>query len=277
MGTLLVPALQLFVRRELVTRRTLVLTLLCIVPAAIALTARAFGTGGLTFFERTAAVIYLMTITAVISVFHAVAAFHEEFEERTIVYLLTRPPTRATYVLAKFLAAWLSSAASVAIGIAATAAVCAVAARTAGTGVAVLELAAKLIAVATLATGVYTSLFLLFGLWLKNPVIFGLLFTFGWEHLVALLPGNLRFWTLGLYPRALYIHWAEADPEVFGYADAGAPAAPPIGPPSLARLARAVSPGFELPSLGWSLAAMVGTAALLLAVAVWVFRNREDA
>ena len=73
----------------------------------------------------------------------------------------------------------------------------------------------KLLVVSWLSCAVYSSLFLVFGMWLKNPVIYGLIFTFGWEYLVAILPGQLQDWTVGMYPKALFIRWANSDPVPF--------------------------------------------------------------
>ncbi|HKE00769.1 MAG TPA: hypothetical protein VKE69_07160, partial [Planctomycetota bacterium] len=59
-------AYALFVRRELFTRRSLLLTLVCLLPAVVAGTARAFGKGGYGFFEQTAGGIYLTVLSVVV-------------------------------------------------------------------------------------------------------------------------------------------------------------------------------------------------------------------
>src|SRR5262245_52198841 len=98
----------LFLRRELPARQTWVLTLASCLPAGIAALVRAFG-GGAEFLEATGAPLTLFGPAVLVPIFYAVAAFHEEFESRTIVYLLTRPPSRTIYVAGKLLTAWTCS------------------------------------------------------------------------------------------------------------------------------------------------------------------------
>lgn len=273
---MILTAFQLFVRRELFSRRTFWLTLACLLPAAVAGIARLAGRGGYTFFESTAASIFLSILAVLVPVFHAVAAFHEEFEQRTIVYLLTRPPSRAAYVVAKYLAAWLSSAASLVIGIAATAVVCA-----AGGNVGLghwIEIGGQLAVACVLASGVYSAFFLLFGLWVKNPVLIGLVVTFGWENLVRILPGSLRYWTIGIYSQSFFIHWADAAPGVFGYEANGAPPPSPLGPVGgLPAMARPQPPELTLPTLWTSLGMMALITLAALGLSISLFRRREDA
>ena len=110
----------------------------------------------------------------------------------------------------------------------------------------------------------------MFGLWFKNPVLIGLVFSFGWENLVGYLPGGLRYWTIGYYPRSLYIRWAEVEPDVFGYA----PQVPQALPAEF--LARTVG-GIELPPIHLCALAMAGVTAAGYILAVALFRHREDA
>lgn len=269
---MLTTATVLFLRRELPSRQTLILTFACLLPAAIALLTRVFGRGK-EFLETAGASLTLLYSAVLIPIFYAVSAFHEEFESRSIVYLLTRPPSRRTYVVAKFLTAWACSALSLTSGIVVLTAVCA-------WGREELPyyfgIAAKLEVTAVLMAGLYSSFFLIFGLLFKNPVVMGLLFTLGWEYVVGLAPGRLQFWTLGIYPKSIFVNWAEADPKPFF--PAAFREAAESAPPGFAAAGRALlAADMELPSLATGVAATVAITAASLWIAAIVFQRRDNA
>lgn len=264
----------LFMRRELPSRQTIVLTLVCLFPSVIYLILRAFSQGS-TFFENEGALLFFQAAIPLVPIFYSVAAFHEDFEQRTIVYLLTRPPSRASYVIAKFLTAWSCSVISI------------------GTGLLTLAVLSSwsrpdfasyyfgvffmLLTSAVLGTAVYTGVFLIFGLIFKYPVILGLLFTAGWEYLVGLIPGKLQYYTISLYVKSLFIVWADAEPTQFF--PEGLKVEVPGGNAAQAVYRMFLSANEELPIPGMtqSIATLSILAAVLFGIAVLVFREREDA
>ncbi len=271
-------AYRLFLRRELLGRATTILTIVCLLPALGGALFRAFQAGGtLGYLENTVAPIFLNVLVPLVALFHAVAAFHEEFENRTIVYLLTRPVTRTRYVVAKFLAAWTSVVFSLAIGLIAVWAVCVL-------GVSShyarwLGFAGTLAVAATLSAGVYSAAFLLLGLSIRNPVLVGLAFTFWWETVVGQIPGNLRYWTLGLYPRSLFVEWyVHPDPDVFdvgGFTPSSAGSTPDL--PIRQMAGSDLLPEFARPGPITSLAVIAALIVVFLGLATVLFRRREDA
>ncbi|MBL8694924.1 MAG: ABC transporter permease [Planctomycetes bacterium] len=270
---MILTAFLLFLRRDLLSKLTAILTVVCLLPTVICVIARIYDAAPRPMMEETMSVLYLSALAALVPVFHAVSAFHEQFESRTIVYLLTRPPTRASYVIAKFLSAWVCSSFSLMIGVAAVGLVCGWG--TPNTGFFAL-LTFRLMSCCVLAAGVYCALFLVFGLALKNPVLIGLVFTFGWENLIAYLPGSAPYYSVGLYPRALFIHWADVDPTAFNYQVEATTPSVLSGPPDLTSMAK-IGSVFELPSTSWSLGVMVGLSVLMIGAAVLLFQRREDA
>lgn len=62
----------------------------------------------------------------------------------------------------------------------------------------------KSVGVLILGMLAYLNLFALFGAGLKKPVLAGLLFTFGWENLVAYFPGNAKLFTIVHYLHSLF-------------------------------------------------------------------------
>ncbi|MFN0207835.1 MAG: ABC transporter permease [Planctomycetota bacterium] len=264
----------LFMRRELPSRQMLILTLISLLPSGIYLIVRIAG-HGLQFFETAGAPLIIHGPMTIIPIFFSVAAFHEDFEQRTIVYLLTRPPSRTAYVIAKFLSAWLCAFIAVGVGIVVLG-LLSMWGRWQNTDY-YFSLIGKLLFTSLLGTGVYTGLFLIFGLWLKNPVIFGLIFTAGWEWIAGNIPGKLQFWTASLYPKCLFIELADADPSAFF------PEAEPSVPiggsllPAAARRVVMLAPDLPSPSATQCVITMIGIIIGAFVVASYLFRNREDA
>jgi ABC-type transport system involved in multi-copper enzyme maturation permease subunit len=269
---MIATAYSLFLRRELPAKQTFVLALASLIPAGITLLVRLVFGGGKEFIEATGAPLTLYGPAVLVPIFYAVPAFHEEFESRTIVYLLTRPPTRASYVIGKFLTAWTCSALAITLGILVMGLV---AGWNQGAPDYFAAITGKLLVVSWLSCAVYSSLFLVFGMWLKNPVIYGLIFTFGWEYLVAILPGQLQDWTVGMYPKALFIRWANSDPvPFFPWMSRGSGEANP----AISALNAAIeSPDLEIPSLLVCAIVIPAMTLAFLAIAILIFRQREDA
>jgi hypothetical protein len=263
---------SLFLRRELPSRQTVILTLASLLPAAIALIVRLVDRGK-TFLEETGAPLTLQFTAVLVPIFFAVSAFHEEFESRTIVYLLTRPPTRAAYVVGKFLTAWTCSALSVVVGIAAMTVICAWGQPEIAY---YLGVSVKLAVTAILMTGLYTAFFLVFGLTFRNPVIASLGFTLGWEYIVGLAPGRLQYWTLGLYPKSIFVNWADAEPQPF-FPNASREAASGVSGVVGSAGRALLGTGMELPSLWVGLGATLGLTAAGVLLAIYLFQRRDDA
>ena len=62
-----------------------------------------------------------------------------------------------------------------------------------------------------LGLAVYGALFAMVGAWLKRPVLTGLLFVFGWEPVILVVPGYLKKLTVAHYLQALVPHAMPAD------------------------------------------------------------------
>ena len=58
---------------------------------------------------------------------------------------------------------------------------------------------------------VYGALFALIGALLKRPLLVGLVFAFGWEQVVLLMPGYLKRFTIAYYIQGLVPHAMPSD------------------------------------------------------------------
>ncbi len=174
----------------------------------------------------------------------------QEVEQRTIVYLLTRPAPRAKVLLARFLA---SAVAATLAGWA-----CAVAA-----GLSVYGLGAfgrdaflwdlLLVPVGSLA---YGALFVWLSLVVNRALVWCLLFAFGWESFVPNLSGSLFYASVLTYIKALSHHPKPSEEMAF-----------------LNLLAGQLGGGSVSPALAW--VATAGIVAAFVGLACWWFRHFE--
>jgi hypothetical protein len=150
---------------------------------------------------------YLDTLLPLAALIHASRLIRGEVEARTIVYLLSRPVSRAA-IFAGHFAAYLAATLAVAVPSLAFGVLLSASASADEPGPTLL----RTLAAAVAALTVYGALFALLGLVLRKPLVLGLLVLFGWEALVH-GPGLLPRLTLTAQIRAL-AGVAEAMPEI---------------------------------------------------------------
>jgi ABC-2 type transport system permease protein len=136
----------------------------------------------------------------ILAVIFATSAVSQELEQRTIVYLLTRPVPRWRILLAKFAASlvvivgtlWLSSLALALVA----------------AGPLHLRDTRLLRDLAILPVGAlaYGGLFLFLATFIRWSLLLGIVFAFGWESWVPSLPGDFSKLSLMAYLRVLAPH-----------------------------------------------------------------------
>ena len=134
------------------------------------------------------------------AVIFATGALSQEMEQKTIVYLLTRPLPRWRILLAKFVAAVVAVIVAVLLSWLLLALW--------RYGFSHLDRAHPGRDCASLAVGAaaYSALFLLAATLFRRPLLWGLFFAFGWESWVPSLPGSFGKLSLMAYLRALAPH-----------------------------------------------------------------------
>jgi len=246
------------------SRRTVFLGLVVAAPVALAIVFRVTMAAGLgsvqingmqvagpATFGMIIWLLYLRFIVPVLGVFYGTALIADEVEDKTITYLFTRPISRGSVIIGKYLAylacTVLVVLPSVMIVFFLTASVDRAALAT--TFPALL----KDLGLLGLGLAVYGAVFALVGARLKHPLVGGLVFAFGWEQLALILPGYLRRFTVAYYLQALVPH-----------------AMPQEGAMSLLQSVFRDAPS-PAASLGW----LVLIGALSLALAVRAVEHRE--
>lgn len=167
--------------RQLVGRgRTLVMAVLAALPVLLAVVYRLGGEDG--DRQEWAATILLdglivTTLLPLVALVYGTAAIGAEIDDGTAVYLLTKPVSRTRIMLAKLLASWLLTAATVLVSGLGAAAIALAGTSQGG----ILPAFAVALVVGSL---VYTALFLMLSVRTSRALIAGLVYVFVWEGVV---------------------------------------------------------------------------------------------
>jgi ABC-2 type transport system permease protein len=148
---------------------------------------------------------FVLVILAVVFCTSVVA---QEVEDKTIVYLLTRPIPRFRILTVKFLPALFVTLVTVWLALILAAITAFGPSHLTGTPV------GRDLAIAPIGVLAYGTVFLLLSTLVNRPLIFGLLYTFGWETWVPNLPGNFQKLSLMAYLRVLAPHADTSSDEV---------------------------------------------------------------
>jgi ABC-2 type transport system permease protein len=144
----------------------------------------------------------------VLAVFYGTSLIADEVEDKTITYLFTRPIPRGSVLLGKYFAYLVCT---VFVVLPAVVLVWLLVVPVGGTLAEGFVDLTKDLGLLTIGLIVYGSLFALAGAALKRPLLFGLLFVFGWEGLAMALPGYLKRLTVAYYLQGLVPHAMPAD------------------------------------------------------------------
>ena len=160
-------------------------------------------TGGGALFGMMIWLLYIRFIVPEPDEFYGTALIADEVEDKTITYLFTRPIPRGAVLVGKYLAYLVCTVLLVLPSVVVVYFL--VAPLGGGIGESFPALLADL---AMLAVGLaaYGAVFGFIGAWLKRPLVIGLVFAFGWEPTVLLLPGYLGRLTVAYHLQALVPH-----------------------------------------------------------------------
>ena len=183
------------------SRRSVFLGLLVGAPIVLAIVVRlhsmiealpvinGVGLNGPTLFGILMWLLFVRFIVPVLGVFYGTSLIADEVDDKTITYLFTRPVPRSAVLIGKY----FSYLACVVLLVLPSVVVIyfLIVPLGGSIGQSFPQLLADL---GMLATGVasYGALFALVGSTLKRPLIVGLVYAFGWESTVLLVPGYLK-------------------------------------------------------------------------------------
>jgi ABC-type transport system involved in multi-copper enzyme maturation permease subunit len=167
---------------------------------------------GASIFGMMIWLLYLRFIVPILGVFYGTALIADEVDDKTITYLFTRPIPRRAVLFGKFLA---YLACTVLLVLPSVMLVFFLVVPTGGgsIGAAFPSLVADF-GMLIVGLAAYGAVFAFVGTRIKRPLIVGLVFAFGWEPTVLLLPGYLKRLTVAYYLQALVKHEMPQDSAV---------------------------------------------------------------
>ena len=199
------------------SRRTIFMLLVVGLPVLMALVVRAIDalSGSAITVERTplqGPVIFGLMIwiffvrfsVPVLGVFYGTSLIADEVEDKTITYLFTRPIPRGAVLVGKYLA-YLACTLCVVLPSVVLVWLLIVPIGEGSLGASFPDLVVDLGLIA-LGLAVYGAVFALIGATLKRPLLFGLVFVFGWETVVLAIPGYLKRLSVAYYVQGLVPH-----------------------------------------------------------------------
>jgi ABC-type transport system involved in multi-copper enzyme maturation permease subunit len=147
----------------------------------------------------------------VLGVFYGTSLIADEVEDKTITYLFTRPIPRGAVLVGKYLA-YLACT------------LCVVLPSVVLVWLLIIPMGGSLganfpdlvtdLGLIALGLAVYGAVFALIGAALKRPLLIGLIFVFGWETAVLLMPGYLKHFSVAYYVQGLVPHAMPSDSPV---------------------------------------------------------------
>jgi ABC-type transport system involved in multi-copper enzyme maturation permease subunit len=147
--------------------------------------------------------LYLRFIVPVLALYYGTALVADEVEDKTITYLFTRPIARGAVLLGKFLAYFVCT---VMVVLPSLMLVYFLIGLTGATLRGTFPNLLKDLGLIILGLFAYGGLFAWVGARFKRPLVIGLVFVFGWEQMVMVIPGYVRQLTISYYLQSLVPH-----------------------------------------------------------------------
>ncbi|MCY4027996.1 MAG: ABC transporter permease subunit [Acidobacteria bacterium] len=168
-----------------------------------------FALGGPDIFGLMIWAFYLRFTVPVLGVFYGTSLIADEVEDRTLTYLFTRPIPRGAVLVGKYLAYLVCTSVVVLPSVVVVYfSVVPLFGGSIGAGFPSLVVDLGLIGV---GLAVYGAAFAFVGARLERPLLSGLLFIFGWEPVVVLVPGYMKNLSIAYYLQGLVPHAAPQD------------------------------------------------------------------
>ena len=198
--------------RLLWSPRTLAMGAMAFFPAALALLFRAVSAlgfevpvSGFGFFSLVTATVGFQFIAPMLALFYSSGILVDELESGTLVYLITRPRSRASLLMGKMAGSLAVAAILFLPSIVLTFFFAVAPGGWADVGTYFPALARDLGA-GVLGLAAYSGLFAAIGVLSKRPVLVGLLFVFGWQAVATYVPGIVGKLTVAYHLQSLLPH-----------------------------------------------------------------------
>lgn len=197
---------------EMVRRRVFVfMALICAIPVLLALFWRVWGTEHLTpvvFFTNLVSSFYLQLLVYVVGLAFGIPTVHAEVQARTLTYLFTRPVHKRDVYTGRLLAVQTTAG-----GLLAASLVVCFAIMVVGNAGALsfefVKVYVNHVLIVLVATICITAVCAIWGTAFRWPVVWGLMWAFGWESIVSKFPATVHAFTINFHIRNLLLDEAD--------------------------------------------------------------------
>jgi len=155
---------------------------------------------GISIFSNMIMVFYLQFLVLILSLFYGTSVCSEEIERKTLTYLTTRPVSKSAIILGKYAAYTLLLILMTGVGLIFSFLILNVSNLL---DLSVYKILLKYAVVLFLGLICYTSFFTFIGTFLKKSILFGLVFSFGWENVIQYFPGSTQRFAIAHYLKSL--------------------------------------------------------------------------
>lgn len=199
--------ISFFTRNMFRSRRVILTAVLGIVPVLLAgaLLLIPYMTGTeidpATLFLQMGLLMHAYILLPLVAALVGSGAVADEVEEGTLPYIITRPVPKWRFAVSKVIAGALVSSMILTVSLWMTYAVMNGPSGNLVSGLGLLMRVTLVLLIGSLA---YVSLFGFLGAAVRRPVLYGLIFAFGWEKIVGHLPMRLKYLTVVKYLNDLY-------------------------------------------------------------------------
>jgi len=154
----------------------------------------------MSIFSNLIMLVYLQFLILILTLFYGTSICSEEVEGKTLTYLATRPVPKSAVILGKYAGHTLLVILMVDIGVIFSFLILNV---NHLLDFSIYKILLRDIGVLTLGVICYASFFTFLGTFLKKSILFGLVFSFGWENVIQYFPGSTQRFAIVHYLKSL--------------------------------------------------------------------------
>lgn len=155
---------------------------------------------GIYIFSNIIIGFYLQFLILILALFFGSSICSEELEGKTLTYLTTRPISKSAIILGKYAAYTTLTMLMTAIGVFFSFVILNL---NKLNNFALYKILFRDTAVLLLGLMCYTAFFTFIGTFMKKSIMFGLIFSFGWENVIQYFPGSTQKFTIVHYLKSL--------------------------------------------------------------------------
>lgn len=155
---------------------------------------------GIYIFNNMIMAFYLQFMILILALFYGTSVTSEELEGKTLTYLTTRPISKPAIIVGKYLAYTALTIFMTTVGVFFSFIVLNL---NDLTDLALYSTLLRDVAVLALGLMCYTAFFTFVSTILKRSIMFGLIFSFGWENVIQYFPGSTQKFTIVHYLKSL--------------------------------------------------------------------------